>query len=217
MLVCCALDRIWSSTQRLEDSDWFRPKVPYVQYGGWCSCSVALESGCSKFRGELTNNIGTVEHLGVQPLPTWGAFSFIVQGRAPIYIYLVLCLCTIGVSFVLISRRGPLGQSGVGWLDPGWFSWATGCPCAVPSRISRGGLITRMVVRGSPPVLSAWAYVPYLQGYLMSPLRSTCQQDDTPGEGCITEVRPGASGHARWRNGVVRRGNHHYGAGGDVR
>ena len=27
LLVCCALDRIWSSTQRLEDLDWFRPNV----------------------------------------------------------------------------------------------------------------------------------------------------------------------------------------------
>jgi hypothetical protein len=34
LLVCCALDRIWSSTQRLEDLDWFGPKMPYVQYGG---------------------------------------------------------------------------------------------------------------------------------------------------------------------------------------
>ena len=31
--VCCVLDRIWSSTQRLEDLDWFGPEMPYVQYG----------------------------------------------------------------------------------------------------------------------------------------------------------------------------------------
>ena len=49
LLVCCALDRIWSSTQRLEDLDWFGPEMPYVQYGGWCSCSIALEPGCLKF------------------------------------------------------------------------------------------------------------------------------------------------------------------------
>ena len=72
---------------------------------------------------------------------------------------------------------------------------------------------TRRVVRGSPLVLSVWAYIPYQQGYLTSPLRSPCQQDGTPGEGCITEVRPGASGHARWCNEMVRRGNHHYGGG----
>ena len=162
MLVCYALDWIWSSTQRLKDLDWFRPKVPYVQYGGWCSCSIALEPGCSMFRGELTSWSSSVKPLRVQPLPTWGAFSFIVQGRAPIYIYLVLCLCTIGVSFVLISRRGPLGQSGVGWLDPGWFSWATGCPGVVPSLASRDDPVTRTDARGSSPVLSAWVYVPYL-------------------------------------------------------
>jgi len=37
--------------------------------------------------------------------------------------------------------------------------------------------------------------------------------DGAPGEGCLTEAWPGASGHDRWRNGVVRRGNHHYGEG----
>ena len=47
------LDRIWSSTQRLEDLDWFGPEMPYVQYRGWCSYSIALEPRCSKFRGEL--------------------------------------------------------------------------------------------------------------------------------------------------------------------
>ena len=119
LLDCCALDRIWSSTQRLEDLDWFRPNVPYVQYGGWCSCSIALEPGCSKFRGELTSWSNSIEPVGVQPFPTWGAFPFIVQGGAPIYRYLVLCLDTAGVQFVLVSRQGPLGRSGVGRLDPG--------------------------------------------------------------------------------------------------
>jgi len=93
--------------------------VPYVQYGGWCSCSIALEPGCSKFRGQLTSWSSSVEPLGVQPFPTWGAFPFIVQGGAPVYIYLTLCLGTVGVFFVLVSRRGPLGRSGVGKLDPG--------------------------------------------------------------------------------------------------
>ena len=48
-----------------------------------------------------------------------GAFPFIVQGGAPIYRYLALCLDTAGVQFVLFNRRGPLGRSGVGRLDPG--------------------------------------------------------------------------------------------------
>ena len=34
LLICCALDRIWSSTQRLKDLDWFEPEMPYVQYEG---------------------------------------------------------------------------------------------------------------------------------------------------------------------------------------
>jgi len=93
--------------------------MPYVQYGGWCSCSIALEPGCSKCRRELTSWSSSVEPVRVQPFPTWGAFPFIVQGGAPIYRYLALCLDTAGVQFVLVSRRGPLGRSGVGRLDPG--------------------------------------------------------------------------------------------------
>ena len=48
-----------------------------------------------------------------------GAFPFIVQGGAPIYRYLALCLDTAVVQFVLVSCRGPLGWSGVSRLDPG--------------------------------------------------------------------------------------------------
>ena len=33
--------------------------------------------------------------------------------------FLALSLGTVGVSFVLVSRRGPLGRLGVGRLDPG--------------------------------------------------------------------------------------------------
>ena len=141
---------------------------------GWCSYSIALEPGCSKFRGELTSWSCSVEPLGVQPFPTWGAFPFIVQGGAPIYIYLALCLGPVWESFVLVSRRGPLSQSGVGRLESGWFSWATGCPSVVPSSTSRDSLVTQMVARGSSPVLFAWAYAPYPQGYLTSSLRSPC-------------------------------------------
>ena len=47
-----------------------------------------------------------------------GAFPFIVQGGAPIYSYLALCLCTVGAQIVLVSRRGPLSWSGVDELDP---------------------------------------------------------------------------------------------------
>jgi len=34
-----------------------------------------------------------------------------------------------------------------------------------------------------------------------------------PSKGRLTEAWPEVSGHDRWRNGVVRRGNHHYGEG----
>ena len=145
------------------------------------------------------------------------AFPFIVQGGAPIYIYLALCPGSVWESFVLVSHRGPLDQSGLGKFESGWFSWATGCPSTVPSSTSQDSLVTRMVARGSPPVLSAWVYTPYLQGYLTSSFRSPCSQGSAPGKGFLTKIRWGTSGHARWRNGVVHRGNHHYGAGGDVR
>ena len=51
-------------------------------------------------------------------------------------------------------------------------------------------------------------------GLSCAPLsRSPCQLDGAPGEGCLTEVWPGAFGHARWCNEMARRGNHHYGGG----
>ena len=86
-------------------------------------------------------------------------------------------------------------------------------PGAVPSWLSRGGTTIRMVARGSPPVLSAGAYVPCLRDYSVPLLRSPCQLDGAPGEGCLIEDWPGASGHARWSNEMARRGNHHYGGG----
>ena len=87
--------------------------------GGGVLALLLSSLGCSKFREELTSWSSSVEPLGVQPFPTWGAFPFIVQGGAPIYIYLALCPGTVGASFVLVSRRGPLGRSGVGRFDPG--------------------------------------------------------------------------------------------------
>ena len=150
--------------------------MPYVQYGGWCSCSVALEPGYSKFRGELTSWSSSVEPVGVQPpFPTWGAFPFIVQGGAPVYSYLALCLCTVGAQIALVSRWGPLSRSGVGELDPGdllvqgmilSISLGGAFPGAVPSWLSRGGATTRTVARGSPLVLFSGACVPYPRGYL---------------------------------------------------
>ena len=51
LLDCCALDRIWSSMQRLEDLDWFGPEMPYVQYGGG-SLLVLLELGAHEGEGD---------------------------------------------------------------------------------------------------------------------------------------------------------------------
>ena len=121
LLDCCALDRIWSSTRKLEDLDWFGPENALRPVWGWYSCSITLDPRCSKFRGELTSWSSSVEPVRVQPFPTWGAFPFIVQGGAPIYSDLALCLCTVGAQIVLVSRWGPLSRSGVGELDPGNF------------------------------------------------------------------------------------------------
>ena len=104
--------------QRLKDLDWFRPNVPYVQYGGGVLALLLSIPGAQSSEGSLQKLSSSVEPLGVQSFATWGAFPFIVQGGAPIYIYLALHLGTVDVSFVLISRRGPLGRSAVGRLDP---------------------------------------------------------------------------------------------------
>ena len=104
-----------------------------------------------------------------------GGFPFIVQGGAPIYRYLALCLDTAVVQFVLVSRQGPLGRSGVSRLDPGdllgqgmilaiFLGGAFPRCCPVLSQSGRrdhsGGR------SGALPVLSAGARVPYPRGYL---------------------------------------------------
>ena len=89
--------------------------MPYVQYRGWYSCSIALEPGCSKFRGEVTSWSSSVEPVGVQP----SLFYVGGLGGAPVYSYLALCLCTVGALIILVIRWGPLSRSGVGELDPG--------------------------------------------------------------------------------------------------
>ena len=218
LLVCCVLNRIWSITRRLEGLDWFGPEMPYVQYGGWCSRSIALEPGCSKFRGELTSWSSSVGPVGAQPFPMWGAFPFIVQGGAPVYSYLALCLCTVGAQIVLVSRRGPLSRSGVGELDPGNLlvqeiilaislsgvsPWH--CPILAQSGrrdhpVDNSGVSFGLVRRSLGFLPGGLSYV------ALSP-------DGALGEGYLTEAWPGASGHDRWRNGVVRRGDHHYGEG----
>src|SRR6185312_3437197 len=52
-LDCCALDQIWSSTQRLEDLDWFGPEMPYVQYGGGVLALLLSSPGSQSSEGSL--------------------------------------------------------------------------------------------------------------------------------------------------------------------
>ena len=87
--------------------------------GGGVHALLLSSPGAQGSEGSLQTVSSSVEPLGVQPFLTRGALPFIVQGGAPIYIYLALCLGTVGVPFVLVSRRGPLGRSEVGRLDPG--------------------------------------------------------------------------------------------------
>ena len=164
LLDCCALDRIWSSTQRLEDLDWFRPNVPYVQYGGGVLALLLSSLGAQSSERSLQAESSSVEPLGVQPFPTWGAFPF-----------LSLCFGSVWESFVLFSRRGPLDHSGVGGLSLVGFLGRRAVQALSHPSASRDCLVTRMVAQGSSPVLSTWVYIPYRQGYLTSPLRSPCR------------------------------------------
>ena len=148
---------------------------PTSSMGGGVLALLLSSPGAQSSEGSLQTVSSNVEPLGVQPFPTRGALPFIVHGGPPIYIYLALCLGSVWESFVFVSHWGPLGQSGVGWFESGWFSWVTGCPSVVPSWASRDSLVTRMVAQGSSPVLSTWVYIPYRQGYLTSPLRSPCR------------------------------------------
>jgi hypothetical protein len=137
---------------------------------------------------------------------------------APIYSYLALCLCTVGAQIVLVGRRGPLSRSGVGELDPGnflvqgmilaislsgVFPWR--CPILAQSGrrdhpVGPSGVSLGLIRRSLGFLPAGLSYV------ALSP-------NGAPGEGRLTEAWPGASCHDRWRNGVVRRGNHHYGEG----
>ena len=55
---------------------------------------------------------------GSPTLSYMGGFPFYSSRWGPHYRYLALCLGTVGVRIVLVSRWGPLGRSGVGRLDP---------------------------------------------------------------------------------------------------
>ena len=53
LLVCCALDRIWSSMQGLKDLDWFVPEMPYVQYEGGVLALLPSSPGAQNSEGSL--------------------------------------------------------------------------------------------------------------------------------------------------------------------
>ena len=74
LLDCCALDRIWSSMQRLEDLDWFGPEMPYVQYGGGVLALLLSSPGAQSSEGSLqaglvVSNPWESNH----PFSMWGA------------------------------------------------------------------------------------------------------------------------------------------------
>ena len=154
-----------------------------------------------------------VEHLGVQPLPTWGASPFIVQGGAPcLHISIVVSwFHSGGLSSSSVVGAHPVGRE---WtlerLESGWFFWATGCLAAVPPW-SVPGFATWAVARRLSPILSvrSAAARPSLRGF--------CPKDGTPVEGCSTMVKRCCPVTLCWRNGVVCRGSHHYSAGGGAR
>ena len=119
LLECCALDRIWSSTQRLEDLDWFGPGMPYVQYGGVVFLLYCSRARVLKVQRGAYKLVKQCRTRGSPTLSYVGGFPFYSPRWAPHYRYLALCLGTVRVRFVLVSRWGPLGRSGVGRLDPG--------------------------------------------------------------------------------------------------
>ena len=110
LLVCCALDRIWSSTQGLEDLDWFRPEGALCPVWGvvfllYCSRAQVLkvQRGAYKpssgvFSWSRTPWSPTVSYVGVFPFYSsrWGLlFTYIYRG-------------------VLVSPEGPSSLSVVG-------------------------------------------------------------------------------------------------------
>ena len=103
------LDQIWSSTQRLEDLDWFGPEMPYVQCGGGV-LALLLSSPCSKFRGEFTSLSSSV--LSWSPTsrsPTLsyvGAFPFYSSRWGPLFTYIY--------RDVLVPPRSPSSSSVAG-------------------------------------------------------------------------------------------------------
>ena len=70
-----ALDRIWSSTQRLEDLVWFRPEMPYVQYEGGVLALLPSSPGAQNSEGSL--------QAGLVVSNPWESNPFL-RGRPPL-------------------------------------------------------------------------------------------------------------------------------------
>ena len=90
--------------------------MPYVQYGGGVLALFLSSPGAQSSEGSLQAFQAVcylgVESLGVQPVSTWGAFPFIVQGGAPyLHISIVMSWFRLGV---LHLRQSPGPTQSVG-------------------------------------------------------------------------------------------------------
>ena len=72
LFVCCALDRIWSSTQLLENLDRFGAEIPYVQYGGGVLALLLSSPGAQSSEGSL--------QAGLVVSNTWESNPFLRGG-----------------------------------------------------------------------------------------------------------------------------------------
>ena len=120
----------------------------------------------------------------------------------------------------------------LGWCRPE-AQWTRGCEARVCSCVEpdRGMILAISLSGVSPwrcPILAqsgrrdhpvrhsgvSFGLVRRSLGFLSGGLSYIAlSPDGAPGERCLTEAWPGSSGHDRWRNGVVHRGDHHYGEG----
>ena len=84
LLVCCALDRLWSITQGLKDLDWFGPKMPYVQYGGGVLALLLSSPGAQRSEGSLQAGQAVLDLWESNPFLR-GGFPFYSPRRGPLF------------------------------------------------------------------------------------------------------------------------------------
>ena len=169
--------------------------MPYVQYGGWCSCSIALEPGCSKFRGEITSlSSNVLSGCRISRSPTRfyvGGFPFYSSRWGPLFTYIyrgVLVppgssLFSLVVGAHSVSREW--GNLSLASFLAQWVVWVVlSHPWSVgmtsPLGRSLGGCLLSYPPVPMPLIRSAST---------RPPLRSFCLKDSTPGEGCPAIVR----------------------------